>query len=79
MLLGSVVGAILLAYLMLRPETDQDSAETAPEPPPEPRNFTAAQLKVCRPHFLLLIELLLLQADSPAAAPDKKIPCFGLR
>ncbi|CAM9271822.1 unnamed protein product [Ascophyllum nodosum] len=45
MLLGSVVGAILLAYLMLRPETDQDSAETAPEPPPEPRNFTAAQLK----------------------------------
>lgn len=43
----TIVGAIFLGCLMLRPAPErEEQEEPKPEPPPEPRNFTSAQLLV---------------------------------
>lgn len=43
----TILGAIFLGCLMLRPTPEQEEPEEPkPEPPPEPRNFTSAQLLV---------------------------------
>lgn len=45
-LITTILGAIFLGFLMLRPAAEQEPEEPKPEPPPEPRNFTSAQLLV---------------------------------